>query len=98
MQEYCSPVWMSATASHFGLLDRVVSKAIRRSDGLVVCDLKHRRRVTDLHFYKIHCNPEHALETTFPRVVYGVQPGTHLQLQLRAKSCSRFVRIFQNLI
>ena len=48
MLEFCSPVWMSAAASHLGLLDRVVSNAIRISDGLVVCDLEHRRRVAAL--------------------------------------------------
>ena len=37
--EYCSPVWMSAAASHLALLDRVVSKEVGLSDGLVVCDL-----------------------------------------------------------
>ena len=26
--EYCSPVWISTTASHLGLLDRVVSKRL----------------------------------------------------------------------
>ena len=46
--EYCSPVWLSAAASHHGHLDRVVSKAVRLSDGLIVCDLKHRRRVAAL--------------------------------------------------
>ena len=43
--EYYSPVWMSDAASHLGLLDRVLSKAVRLSDGLVICDLKHRCRV-----------------------------------------------------
>ena len=55
---------MFAATSHFGLLDRVMSKAVRLSDGLVICDLKHRRRVDALcMFYKIHGNPNHALET-----------------------------------
>ena len=67
--EYCSPVWMSSAASHLGLLDHVVSKAVRHSDGLLVCDLEHRHRVTALYmFYKIHCNHNHALETAFPQV------------------------------
>ena len=48
MPEYCPPVLMSASASHLGLLDRVVLKAVRLSGGLVVCDLKHRRRVAAL--------------------------------------------------
>ena len=68
MLEYCSPVWMSAAASHLGVLDRVVSKAVRLSDGLVVCDLEHRRRVAALcMFYKIRCNPNHALEAVLPQ-------------------------------
>ena len=46
--EYCSPVWMSAASSHLCLLDHVVSKAVRLTDGLIVCDLKHRRRVIAL--------------------------------------------------
>ena len=33
--ENCSPVRISAAASHLGLLDRVVSKALRLSGGLV---------------------------------------------------------------
>ena len=32
---------MSAAASHLGLVDRVVSKAVRLSDGLVAWDLEH---------------------------------------------------------
>ena len=60
---------MSASASHLGLLDRVVSKAVILSDGLVVCDLKNRRRVAAFYmFYKIYCYPYHALEATLPRV------------------------------
>ena len=44
------------------ILYRVVSKAVRLSDDLVVCDLKHRRRVAALcMFYKIFCNHNHAL-------------------------------------
>ena len=67
--EYCSPVWMSAAASHLGLLDRVVTKAVTLSGALVVCDLKHRRRVAALcKFYKIYCIPNHALEAALPQV------------------------------
>ena len=43
--EYCSPVWMSAAHSHFRLLDRVVSMAVELSHGLVVHNLKHKRRL-----------------------------------------------------
>ena len=61
MLEYCSPVWMSEAVSHLGLPDRVVSKAVRLSDGLVVCDLRHRRHVAVLCiFYRIRRNPNHA--------------------------------------
>ena len=69
MLEYCFPVWMSAAASHLCLLDRVASKAVKLSDDLVVCDLKHRRRVVALcMFYKICCNPNHALEAALHQV------------------------------
>ena len=69
MLECCSPVWIYVTASHLCLLDRVVSKAVGLSDGLVVCDLKHSRRVAALRmFYKIYCNPNHALEAALPQV------------------------------
>ena len=60
--EYCSYAWMSAAASYLCLLDRVVSKAVKLSDGLVVCNLEHRRRVAALcMFHKISCNPNNAL-------------------------------------
>ena len=56
---------MSAATSHLGLLDRVVSNSVRLSDGLVVCDLKHRRRDAALcMLYKIYCNTNHALEAS----------------------------------
>ena len=60
---------MSAAASQFRLLDPVVTMAVRLSDGLVVCDLKHRRRVAALCiFYKIRCSPNHALEAALTEV------------------------------
>ena len=46
--ECCFPVWMFCVTSHLHLLDSVVSNEMRLSDGLVVCDLKHRRRVATL--------------------------------------------------
>ena len=50
-----------AATFYLRLLDRVVSKAVRLSGGLVVFDLELRRRVTALcGFYKIRCNPNHA--------------------------------------
>ena len=43
--------------------------AARLSDGLVACDLEHSRRIaTVCMFYKIHCNPNHALEAALPGV------------------------------
>ena len=67
--DYCSPIWMSAAASHLCLLDRVVSKAVRLRDGLVMCDLEYRRRFAALCMvYKIHCNPDQALEAALPQV------------------------------
>ena len=66
---YCSPVRMSGAASHICLLDRLISKAVRLSDGLVVGDLDHKRRVAALcMFNKIRCNPYHTLEAALPRV------------------------------
>ena len=58
--DYCISVWISAAASHFGVLDRIVSKAVRLCNASVVCTLHHRRRVAALCiFYKIHCYPNH---------------------------------------
>ena len=69
MFEYCSLAWMSAATSYLGLLDRVVLKAVRLSDGLVVCELVHRRHVAALcMYYNIYCNHNHALEAALPRV------------------------------
>ena len=60
--EYCSSIWMSAASFHLGLLDCVVSKAVRLMDRLVLCNLEHRRRFAALRmFYKIYCNHNHAL-------------------------------------
>ena len=67
--EYCSPVWMSVAASHFGLLDRVELKAVRLSDCMVVCDLEHRRLVAALCISsKIYCYFHHTLEAALSRV------------------------------
>ena len=44
---------MSAAAFHHGLLDRIVSKVERLSDGLVVCDLEHKRRVAALSMFYV---------------------------------------------
>ena len=82
--EYCSPLWMSAAASDLGLFDRVVSKAVRISYGLVVCDLKHRRRVAAFcMFYKIPRNPNHNLEAALPEVHV---PGRLIRLAVSVHS------------
>ena len=47
----------------------MLCKTLRLSDGLVVCDLKHIRRVAAFcTFYKIYCNPNHALEAALSQV------------------------------
>ena len=69
MHEYESVTWMSAAPSHILHLDQVVSKEARLSDGLVVSDLIHRRRVAVLcMFYKTRGNSDHALKETLPEV------------------------------
>ena len=63
---------MSVASSYLGLLDRVVSKAVRLIDGLVVCDLEHRRRVAAFcMFHKIYCNPNHAKSVKKNRKICG---------------------------
>ena len=60
--EYCSPAWMSVAAYHPHFIDRVVSKAVGLSDGLVVCDLEHRLCVSALcMLYKIRCNSNYTI-------------------------------------
>ena len=81
MLEYCSSVWMSAAASYLRLLDCVVSKVVRLSDGLVGCNLEQRRRVTALHmFHKIYRNPNHTLEAAFA-LVHVPSRLTHLAVK-----------------
>ena len=43
--EYCSSVWCSAANSNFKLLDRVVRSAGFLTDGILDCNLAHRRSV-----------------------------------------------------
>jgi hypothetical protein len=65
--EYCSPVWSSAATCHLSLLDRIVRRAVALSDGKVVCDLVHRRKVASLcMFYKVFNNPCHPVRHLFP--------------------------------
>ena len=66
MVEYCSSDWMPSVASHLRLLQRVVSKKVRLTDGLVVCGLEKKRRDATLcKFNMIHCNPIQALAETW---------------------------------
>ena len=71
----------------------MVSKAVRLSDGLVVCDLEHRRRVAALcMFYKIHRNPlyNYALEAALPRVrVFARLTRLAVSVHLRYLDVSR---------
>ena len=65
--EYCSPVWMSAAASHLSLLDPVVSQVGRLSGGSVSCDLWHRRKVASLSvFFKSDRLVDHHVRGLFP--------------------------------
>ena len=41
--EYCSAVWCSAADSHLKLLDRVVRSTGFLADGVLKCNLAHRR-------------------------------------------------------
>ena len=60
--EYCSAVWCSAADTHLKLLDRVVSGACFLADGVLSCNLSHRRSVAVLFMlYKIRCKPMHPL-------------------------------------
>ena len=67
MPEYCTPVWMFVVTFYLFILDRAVSKAVRLSDGLVVYDKGHRRRVAVLCLlYKICCNPNYSQAAALP--------------------------------
>ena len=84
MLDFCSPVLMSAAAFHLRVLDRVMLKAVKFSDGLIVCDLEHSHRVAALcKFYKIHCNLNHAQEAAMPR---GCVPAWLASLVVSAHS------------
>ena len=65
--EYCSAVWCSAADTHLKLPDRVVSGACFLADGVLNCNLSHRRSVAVLcMLYKIRCNPMHPLCGALP--------------------------------
>ena len=69
--ELYSTVWIFAAVSYLHLLDRVVSKAVRHNDGLVVCDLENRCRFLALcMFCNIRVNPNHAPESALLRSEY----------------------------
>ena len=66
--EYCSPVWRSAVDGHLNLLDSVVRKVTRMSQGSVQCDLWHRRDVAALcMLFKIRANAKHLLHPRLPQ-------------------------------
>ena len=68
--EYCSAVWCSAADTHLKLLNRVVSGSCFLADGVLNCDLSHRRSVYAVQvlcmLYKIRCNPKHPLCGALP--------------------------------
>ena len=65
--EYCSAVWFSAADSHLKLLDIVVRSDNFLPDGVLECNLAHRRSVAVLcTLYKIKSNPMHPLNGALP--------------------------------
>ena len=76
--EYCSPVWSSAVDGHLNLLDSVVRKVTRMSNGVVQCDLWHRRNVAALcMLYKIRANECHPLHQRLPRAYVAPRALRH---------------------
>lgn len=66
--EYCAPVWNSATNVHLNLIDRVVRRADEMCDGVLDCDLRHRRDVSSLcMLYKVWQNESHPLHCELVR-------------------------------
>ena len=65
--EYCSAVWCSAADSHLKILNIVVSSAGFLADGVLECNLAHRRSVAELcMLFKIKSNPVHPLSCALP--------------------------------
>ena len=65
--KYCSAVWCSAANSHLKLLDRVVRSAGFLADGVLECNVAHRRPVAELcMLFKIKSNPMHPLSGALP--------------------------------
>ena len=76
--EYCSPVWGSAVDGHLNLLDSVVRKVTHMSNGLVQCDLRHRRNVAALcMLYKIRANECHPLNHRLPQAYVAPRALRH---------------------
>ena len=66
--EYCSPVWSSSCDGHLALLNRIVGRVTRLSNGLVQCNLDHRRNVAALcMLHKIRGNVAHPLNADLPQ-------------------------------
>ena len=60
-------MWCSAADSHLKLLDRVVRSSGFLADGVLECNLAHRRSVADLCMrFKITSNPMHPLSGAWP--------------------------------
>ena len=73
--EYCSPVWGSSAEGHLALLDRIVSRVTQMSNGLVQCDLQHRRNVAALcMLYKVRANAAHPLNSRLPLPYMAPRP------------------------
>ena len=65
--EYCSAVWCSAADSHRKLLDRVVRSAGFLADGILECNLAHRRSIAELcMLFKIKSNHRHPMSDALP--------------------------------
>ena len=66
--EYCSPVWNSSADGHLALLNHIVNRVTRLSNGLVQCSLEHRRNVAALcMLYKVRANTAHPLNGRLPQ-------------------------------
>ena len=65
--EKCSAVWWSAADTHHKLLDLSLSGARFLTEGVVECDIAHRRSVAVLcTLLKIRCNPVHHFNGALP--------------------------------
>ena len=72
--EYCSPVWLSAADCHLRLLDGVVRRAAFMLEGIVPCNLSHRRGVAALCvLFKIYFREDDPLGIFLPEVFVPVR-------------------------